>query len=155
LDYQFDENTLLYANVSQGYKAGSYPVISASSYAQLQPVTEESVFAYEAGFKKSMVDNRIQWNGAAFYYEYEDKQVRGKTLTPIFGALDRLVNVPESTIIGLDTDIVALLGEYFTVTAAVTYVDSEVDEYTGYNVFGQIVDFAGESLPYTPEFTYS
>ena len=155
LDYQFDENTLLYANVSQGYKAGSYPVISASSYAQLQPVTEESVLSYEAGFKKSMIDNRIQWNGAAFYYEYEDKQVRGKTLTPIFGALDRLVNVPESTIIGLETDIVALLGEYFTVTAAVTYVDSEVDKYTGYNVFGQIVDFAGESLPYTPEFTYS
>lgn len=63
LDYQANEDTLVYANISQGFKAGSYPVLAANDYSQLQPVTEESVLSYEAGFKMSLMDNRVQWNG--------------------------------------------------------------------------------------------
>lgn len=154
LDYRLDDDTLVYFNLSQGYKAGSYPVISASTYAQLDPVTEESVLAYELGFKKSLLAKRIQWNGAVFYYEYDDKQVRGKIDAPPFGPLDKLVNVPESTIVGAETSLVAQLSDALTLSAALTYVNSEVQEYTGYTVFGQIADFSGESLPYTPEFSY-
>lgn len=154
-DYQFDQETLLYANISQGYKAGSYPSLSSSNFESFEPVSQESVMAYEIGFKKSLADARVQWNGAAFYYDYEDKQVRGKVQLPIFGTLDRLVNVPESTVRGVETDIVAMLSDNLTLTAAITYVDSEVDQYTGFTVFGDIMDFSGESLPYTPELTYN
>jgi outer membrane receptor protein involved in Fe transport len=97
----------------------------------------------------------VQWNAAVFHYDYEDKQVRGKVDVPIFGPLDRLVNVPESTITGVESDIVVQLTDGLTVTAAVTYVDSEVDEYTGYTVFGDLVDLSGEDIPFTPELSYS
>lgn len=155
LDYQFNDDTLLYANISQGYKAGSYPTLAANDYSQLQPVTEESVLSYEAGFKKSLADSRVQWNGAIFYYDYEDKQVRGKIQIPLFGPLDRLVNVPESTITGLETDVVAQLTDKLTLTAAITYVDSEVDKYTGFDVYGVERDLSGNDIPFTPEITYS
>ncbi|MCK9503939.1 MAG: TonB-dependent receptor [Porticoccaceae bacterium] len=155
IDYQLNEDTLLYANISQGYKAGSYPTLAANDFNQLLPVTEESVLAYEIGFKQSMAEGRVQWNGAVFYYDYEDKQERGKIEIALFGPLDRLVNVPESTIFGAETDIVAQLTDKLTLTAALTYLDSEIDEYTGFDVYGEVRDLSGNELPYTPELAYS
>ncbi|MEZ5482561.1 MAG: TonB-dependent receptor [Porticoccaceae bacterium] len=163
LDYQVTDDALVYANVSQGYKAGSYPTLAANSYSELTPVTEESVLAYELGFKMTMADGSIQWNGAVFHYDYEDKQVRGKTEVIPFGALDRLVNIPESTITGVETDIVAQLTEKLTLTMAVTYLDSEVDDYPmtlngvpyAFDAYGNNRDLSGESLPLTPELSYS
>jgi len=165
LDYRATDDILYYANISQGYKAGSYPTLSASTFAQLQPVTEESVLSFEAGFKASLADNSVQLNGAVFHYDYEDKQVRGKVPDPIFGPLDTLVNIPESTITGAEFDIVAQLTDSLTLSAAVTLVDSEVDEYVGFSVLGtnpsdpsnngDSEDLSGNSLPYTPEVSYS
>jgi hypothetical protein len=34
-----------------------------------------------------------------FYYDYRNKQVRGKFDDPLFGALDELVNLPKSRIL--------------------------------------------------------
>ena len=155
LDYQLNTETLVYANISQGYKAGSFPVLAANSYDQLLPVTEESVLAYEVGFKALLMNDTLQWNAAIFYYDYEDKQVRGKINTAIFGPLDRLVNVPDSTIQGIETDLVVQLSEGLTLTAAATYIDSEIDNYFGYNVYGGEGDLSGNDIPFTPDWTYS
>lgn len=155
VDFQVTDDILTYANVSQGYKAGSYPTLAASTFDQLLPVTQESVFAYEAGVKSSLADNSIQLNAAIFMYDYEDKQVRGKVLDGTFGPLDALVNVPESSIKGAEVDLTAQLMEGLTLTAAVTYIDSEVDRYTGFDVFGVNRDLSGGELPFTPELTYN
>lgn len=159
LDYHASNDALLYANISQGYKAGSFPVLAANDFSQLQPVTEESVLAYEAGFKMSLMENSMQWNGALFHYDYEDKQVRGKVDIALFGPLDRLVNVPESTITGFETDIVAQLNDKLTLTAALTYLDSEVKEYSAadgaFDVFGNNRDLSGGAIPFTPELSYT
>jgi outer membrane receptor protein involved in Fe transport len=74
------------------------------------------------------------------------------------------VNVPESTIFGAEVDIVAQLSEHFTLTAALTYLDSEVDEYIGYSVLGSNPsdpannaipeDLSGNPLPFTPDWSY-
>jgi outer membrane receptor protein involved in Fe transport len=164
LDYEVSDDVLVYGNVSQGYKAGSYPTLSAATINELFPVTQESVLAYEAGFKAALAANTVQLNGAVFYYDYEDKQVRGKFPDPIFGPLDRLINVPSSTIFGAEFDVVAQLSDNFTLTAAVTYLDSEVDEYIGFSVLGvnpsdpannaAPEDLSGNSLPFTPELSY-
>ena len=170
LDYQLNDDTLLYANVSKGYKAGSFPSLAASTFLQYQPVTQESVLAYEAGFKASLAENRVQLNAAAFYYEYEDKQLRTKLLEPIFGFLDILANVPESEIYGVEMDITAMLTDSLTLTASATYLDSEVKNYQGVSITSQaapnpntglleLVDglenFSGDPIPFTPELTYA
>lgn len=163
LDYQLNNDTLLYANISQGYKAGSFPNIPGNDFSQLQPVTQESVLAYELGFKMSMAQNTVQWNSAVFQYDYEDKQVRGKVDIALFGPLDRLVNIPESTITGVESDIVAQLTDELTLTASVTYLQSEVDKYPmlkngvpfAFDAYGVNRDLSGVDLPFTPELSYS
>ncbi len=95
MDYELSPLTLVYATVSRGYKAGSFPALAGSTFTAYAPVTQESVTAYEAGVKAGLFDRRVQLNAAAFYYNYGNKQVRGKLSDPIFGVLDALVNVPK------------------------------------------------------------
>lgn len=154
LDYSLSEDTLLYGNVSKGYKAGSFPVITGSVLSQFDPAVQESVTAYELGFK-STIAGFAQWSGAVFFNEYEDKQIQGSDLTALFGLLQLLDNVPESEVFGIETDIVMRPSDGLTVTAAATYLETEIKKYSATNVFGELdYDFAGNDLPFAPEWSF-
>ena len=163
VDFRVTDDLLLYFNVMQGYKAGSSPHLSGSLFVAYQPVTEESLLDYEVGFKGNFMDGRLQVNGGAFYYDYEDKQLRAKFVDRTFGALDQLTNVPESEVYGAELEVVAALFEGFQLSAAVTYLDAEVTEYEG--VIGAEVvggvnvaitdDFDGVPLPYAPQWSFN
>src|SRR3546814_1597421 len=77
------------------------------------------------------MDRRLSINGAAFYYDYKNKQTRAKFVDPIFGALDKLLNVPKSTIKGAEVEINARPVPGLSFTASATYLDAKVKEYTG------------------------
>jgi outer membrane receptor protein involved in Fe transport len=128
-----------------------------ANFTGLLPVTQESVMAYEAGFKASLADRKLQLNAAAFYYDYKDKQIRGKLLDNTFGALDALINVPKSRIFGLEADITARLVEGLTINTALTYLNSKVTQGPGtgrdFNIFGKVDKFEGDPLPFTPKFS--
>ena len=159
LDYKVNPDVLLYANVSRGYKAGSFPSLAAANSVALAPVTQESVTAYEAGFKASLADQAVQLNAAAFYMDYKDKQIRGRLLDPIFGGLETLVNIPKSRIYGAEADISIRAAEGLTLSGSVTYLNSKIKESPAapynYNVLGVEDDFAGDDLPFTPEWSGS
>ena len=105
IDYRATDDLLVYANVSRGYKAGSFPVLAAGTNSQYEPVTQETVTAYETGFKVSALDRKVQLNAAAFYYDYKDKQILGKTVDQVFGVLDILINVPKSRVTGAEAEL--------------------------------------------------
>ena len=157
IDYQATRDTLVYANVSRGYKAGSFPSLAASIYEGLQPVTQESVTAYEGGIKTQLLDRRVSLNGAVFYYDYRNKQIRGKFNDPLFGALDELVNLPKSRILGAEADITVRPVAGLTINGAVTYLDSEIQigpaAPRNYNVLAQVTNFSGDPLPFTPKWS--
>ena len=153
LDYKPSASLLLYANVSRGYKAGSYPILSASSASQLNPVTQESVTAYEAGFKATFANRTLQMSGAAFYYDYRDKQVRGRVIVPVFGPIEALVNVPKSTVKGAELQILWKPVPNLVANFSGTYVDSEIrNGFTNFDPFGVLRNFGGEPFPLTSKF---
>lgn len=150
-----NEDLLFYANVSKGYKSGSFPILAASSASQLVPVTQESLLAYEAGFKTRLIDGTMQFNGAVFHYDYSDKQILGQVLDPIFGNLLRLVNIPDSRITGAELDIVWVPADGLTITAGGSYIDSEIQgDFVNFDSTGALRNFDGESFPNTPEFQF-
>lgn len=156
-DYKVNSDVLLYANLSRGYKAGSFPTLSVASYLGMVPVTQESVTAYEGGFKASLANRKIQLNGAAFYYDYKNKQIRGKLTDPTFGALDALINVPKSRLFGAEADVTIRPLEGLSINAAVTYLDSKITKNPPldrrYNIYGQLDNFVGDPLPFTPKWS--
>lgn len=157
LDYKPNSSSLLYANISRGYKAGAFPLLPATSYAQYTPVTQEELTAYEAGFKTSLLGRKLQINGALFYYDYKDKQVLGSVvLTPdIFGPLNRLVNIPKSTVKGGELQLTARPISGLNINAGVTYVDSEIGDFSNFDPYGVVKNFNGETFPNTPKWQYS
>lgn len=150
LDYKLD-GALLYANISRGYKSGSFPTVSASTSAQYMPVTQESVLAYQAGVKAPLWQQRVEIDAAAFLYDYDDKQIRGRIVDPVFGALETLVNVPRSRLWGVEASMNARPLRGLSISAAAAYTHSEVQEFIGITAMGAMESFAGSSFPYAPQ----
>ena len=147
--------TMLYANVSKGFKAGGFPALSASTAVQLSPAQQESVVAYEAGFKTRLLGRAVQLNGAVFYYDYADKQVTGRVLDPVFGPLLKLVNVPESSIRGGEMQLTVSPTSGLTITAGGSYIKSEIGgNFTSFDATGALVNFDGDSFPNTPRYQF-
>lgn len=153
-NYTLSNGGLLYGSFSRGYKGGVIPNISATTKSQLDPATQERVDAYEAGFKLPLLDRALQINGAAFYYDYKDKQVRGRVLTQLFGLLEKLINVPSSRIIGQELTVVARPTTGLTLSGSVTHLDSKISgNFVTFNGRVEQGNIKGARLPYTPEWT--
>ncbi|HUD92560.1 TonB-dependent receptor [Sphingobium sp.] len=152
LDWKVRPGMLVYGNIARGYKAGGFPTVSASTFTQYLPVTQESVLSYEAGFKASLLDRMLQLNGAAFYYDYSDKQLRTKINAPPFGILDVLGNVPKSTVKGFEIELDARPIEGLSINTAFTYLDAKIDRFAGFNTVGVLTNFAGSRVPFTPKY---
>jgi outer membrane receptor protein involved in Fe transport len=157
---------LLYFNVSQGWKSGSFPTVATSAFSQLAPAKQEGLLAYEGGFKSSLLDRTLQVNGAVFYYDYKDKQILGALDDPIFGALPALVNVPNSHVIGFEVSGVWQPVHGLTITPSVTYAHSNIDSctvaqnanciggrYHNFDAFATYADFGNEPFPNAPEWS--
>lgn len=161
LNYKIDQGPLFYATVSQGYKAGIFSAIGASRVNQYTPATQEKVIAYEAGIKAPLAGNALQLNAAGFYYDYSDKQVRGRVQDVVFGLLEKLLNVPKSYVWGVEGEIVARPIDGLRFSASATYLKSKVtgdysatpDGLAVYNAAGYTGNFKGSGLPYTPKFS--
>jgi iron complex outermembrane recepter protein len=151
VDWKPTSDILLYANVARGYKAGGFPTTASSAFVQYLPVRQESVLAYEAGFKMKLINRALQFNAAAFYYDYSDKQLRTKLLVLPFGILDSLANVPKSTVKGFELELTASPTAGLVFNAAATYIQGTIDRYSGINAAGVDSVFDGSRVPFAPE----
>ena len=157
VSYKPNNDTLLYANVTKGFKAGTYGTLPAIRPIQAAPVTQESVLAYEAGFKVSLFDRLAQITGAAFYYDYRHKQLLGSVnLGQPFGTLPALVSIPKSRVEGAELDAIVRRARGLTFRLAGSYIDSKV---VGHFVLADPLpalhpngtDIGGASFPNTPK----
>jgi outer membrane receptor protein involved in Fe transport len=118
-------------------------------------VTQESVTAYELGAKLTLLDRTAQINGAVFYYDYADKQLKGRVVASpdIFGPLEALVNVPKSRIQGAEIQLDLAPTDGLLVSIGATYLDTKIKgSFVNFESYGHQTDFGGSSFPYTPEF---
>lgn len=153
LDFKPNSTTLLYANISRGYKAGAFPVITGATQEVFKPAKQESVTSYEAGVKTRLMNNAVSLSGAVFYQDYRNKQIQGTVNTALFGLLQRLDNVPKSHIFGVEADVVIRPTAGLTLTGSMSYLKTKVDEYSGITVFGDQKNFAGSRLPFAPSWS--
>jgi outer membrane receptor protein involved in Fe transport len=154
-DFRVTDDTLLYANISRGYKAGSFPVITASVQSVYTPARQESVTSYELGVKTKLLDGLFQTNAAVFYDSYLNKQIQGTVNSGLFGLLQDLQNVPRSRITGAEADISARPFPALTLDLGANYITTTVEEFTSTSVYGQVTNFAGNALPFAPKWTFT
>jgi iron complex outermembrane recepter protein len=148
-------DTLVYGNVTKGYKFGSYSIVPGVLQSQYTPVTQESVVQYEIGFKQTLFNERAAVTGALFYDKYKDKQLAGNAIFPFFGSLPALINIPKSYVEGAEFNISARPVSSLTLNLGGTYIQSKVQEdpaspYNAFTPFGIPTTYVGETFPNTP-----
>ena len=152
LNWKPGSDTLIYANVTRGFKSGGFSPVPGVFAGQFRPVTQERVTAYEVGAKAALLDRRLEVSGAVFYDDYLDKQLLGNEIFPPFGALPTLQNIPESTAKGAELEINALPIRGLTLTVGVGYVDTSISKsFIVSDPYGTLVDIKDESFPNAPQ----
>lgn len=155
VNFKPSSSTLFYLTASRGYKSGSFPNINASSTLALRPVNQESVLAFEGGVKADVTAS-THIDAAVFYYDYKDKQLRGRIIDPVQGALEALVNVPKSRAWGVEASIVTRPIDGLTLRAGGLYLNTEVTkDFFNFNPFGVAANFLGDDYPFSPRWSFN
>ncbi len=152
LDWHATDDSLLYASLSRGFKAGGFPVLNACCQYQFAPTRQEELRAAEVGAKLSWLDRRVQSNFALFYYDYKDKQLLTKAKDPVFGPLPVLRNAPKSHVYGAEAELQTRPLNGLYVAVAASYVKTQIDEFVSTNDAGDEQDFAGRPFNFSPEY---
>lgn len=155
LDWKPADELLFYVSYSRGFKSGSFPAISASSTAQLHPVKQERLDAYEIGGKLTLLESALHVDFAVFHYDYKDKQLLSRVVDQIFGPLPILRNAPRSKVDGAEVALQLSPFEGMFLSAAGTYLKTRVIEFIGVDETGATRDFAGNEFNFAPRLSYA
>jgi len=146
LDWTPNDDWLFYASYSRGFKSGGFNGSFALAVEEVGPFDEETLDAYELGFKGTLADNRVQLNGAVYYYDYKDLQIFD---TDINTSAFLLANAGNAEVLGFELESRWLVTEALDVRLGVGYSDTEIVEYAT-NLGTQA---EGNRLANTPEWT--
>jgi iron complex outermembrane recepter protein len=75
LDYQIDDDHLLYASYSRGYKSGGINPPLQPIFAVSDSFKPEFVNSFEIGSKNTFLDGTLRFNLTGFYYQYKALQL--------------------------------------------------------------------------------
>jgi iron complex outermembrane recepter protein len=157
VQYQPNKRSLVYASVSRGYKSGGFfggfPLNGQSS---IVPYKEETVTAYEVGFKWAAADRNLGANGAVFYYDYADAQGFASFNDPILGAISRLSNIGDARHIGAELDGFWEPVRGLRFSGSIGYLDAKIrNGATGQGVLGTSFSYSGQRRDYAPKWSWT
>ncbi|MEO0436790.1 MAG: TonB-dependent receptor [Pseudomonadota bacterium] len=119
VDYQANDELLLYASAQKGFKSGGYNIGSS----QRTPFKQESIWGYEAGLKYVAPDGSLSLNTALFHYDYENLQAQDSVENqPI------IRNVGEAKVDGVEVEGLWRPRDGFQLDFAVAYLDARFTE---------------------------
>lgn len=155
LDWEASPDFMVYANVTQGFKAGSFATLPYATVDKVLGVGQEKVIAYEAGFKVQPAP-AMQLTGAAYYYDYFDKQLLAAIDNAPLGPAPSLVTIPKSKVVGAEVSLNWRPVYQWQLTAAGNYSDTKVTSDTVvYSPNGELINIQGSPFPVSPKWQIS
>lgn len=123
VEFDAGSRSLLYANVSTGFKAGGL-------YMGAPPNTyrPEKITSYQIGTKNRFFDNKLQVNLEAFYWDYRDQQIYTFANVRPAGFASYPVNA-NGWLKGVELNVVALPTPNDRVTIDLVYEDGKYTKY--------------------------
>jgi iron complex outermembrane receptor protein len=160
LEYRVNENRLLYASVSNGYKAGGFDSFSAELPAGVPPFTEvppgtnpasydsEEILSYEVGYKARFWDDRLRTAIAAYAFDYENLQLLTQTDTGNFVVR----NAGQVDSMGIEFEVQAQFSSHLSGYLGLAWSDTEASDISlGTCQLPSGADCDGNRLPNNPE----
>jgi iron complex outermembrane receptor protein len=127
IEYDVSDNSMIWLENSTGYRQG------------YRGSKSQSLDSYQIGVKNRFMNQRLQVNATAFYYDYTNYQVRSMVeyVSPDTGEvlMDEGIGTGDATVYGLDFDTELLLTQKDLITFSASYLDSEISGLTMYYNF--------------------
>ena len=126
VDYAPNDDVLLYASASTGFKGGGFNGGLATNPRLSIPFLPEEVTAYEIGLKSTLADGSVIFNAAAFKYDYEGLQAATPRVDEVLGTpLNFLTNLEAADVTGLELEAEWAPAENWRLIAGIGYLDTE------------------------------
>ncbi len=138
LTYRFDDDRMVYATWSKGFRPGG-----VNRNSQFPPYKADFLTNYEAGFKTSWFDNSVRLNGAFFWQKWDDFQfsylgINGLTI---------VTNAGKARIWGIETSLDWVPIESLQISGGLSILDGELRQ-----DFCRDLTIAPATCPGTPFF---
>lgn len=134
LTYRPVQDIMVYATYSEGFRPGGFnrgggtPGAAGSSFVVPISYGTDTVKNYEIGWKTQFFNNSLQLNGAAYYIKWDN--IQSQVYRPRDSFLTFVQNAADAEIRGVEGSMIWRGISGLTVTAAFTYLDSELTRVT-------------------------
>lgn len=164
LKYRFTDMVAAYWKYTYGFKTGYF-----NANTLYEPAVEaEKINAIEAGFRGSWFDGILAMAGDVFYYRYTDYQVFVFSDNDGEPPVLKILNAPKAEVLGAELSLTLLplqellpeewsglriQGEFGWLDSQFLEFQDQVLRTSGNSKFFKTVDYAGNRLPNSPDFT--
>ena len=120
LNFNVTDDALIYTTYSEGFRPGG---VNRSLFAPEPKYNPDFVNNYEIGWKTTLLDGRMRFNGAVYYLEWDDFQLGFIDFS--ISPLTIIVNPGNSETTGVEFDLVFAATDELTLSLATSYNDAQ------------------------------
>ena len=128
MEYDLSIDSMLYAFYTESFKPGGSN-LTFGRESDIAPIIvnpaydDETVQAFEIGYKADLMDGTVRFNSAVFLYQYENLQFHSADPEVFQGGVN---NIPESEILGAEIEILAKLSDSLMTDFKIGLLDTEI-----------------------------
>ena len=136
IEHDLDEDTMVYASYTKGFKPGGsnltfgWPEDDEQNFGAepapqlIYPLfNSEIIDAYELGLKTDLMDGRMRANVSAFMYDYENLQFQSTDPDVYRGGV---ANIPESEMSGVELELIGIISDTLSMDLRISTLDTEI-----------------------------
>ncbi|WP_417318603.1 TonB-dependent receptor [Emcibacter sp.] len=150
LSYDIDDDKMVYATFSQGYRPGG---VNRARVPGIPGYKEDFVDNFEIGWKSSWMDNRLRFNGAVYYVKWDDVQF--SFLDFSVSNLTIIQNVGGSRTYGAEFDLMFAASENLTLSLSASYNDAKLTTDYRRATDGPVLAPKGTEMPFVPKLQFT
>lgn len=124
LNYKATDDVNLFVRAARGFRAPTIQGRDVAFFGQPSTADSETIRSFEVGFKSDLVEDRLRWNGTAYFYKANDLQF---SAIGGGGNFNQLVNA-DGEGKGFETDIEFLPLDNLLIKAGLAVTDTEITE---------------------------
>ena len=143
VEYDLNESSMLWADFSTGFRAG------------IRGGPPEYLDAYQLGAKHRFLDDALQLNYSAYYYDYQDYQSGGMKILPEFFVFDSGTGVGDAQISGIDVQASWIISSHDRFDFNVSYLASMYEDVVIDWEYSADEPLTGLTKTHSPEWTFS
>ena len=152
LSWMPGDELMVYGTLSKGFKGAGFNGNFIVDPFVDQDYDSEDLLAYEIGFKSTLLEGLMQFNGAAFYYDYSDAQVFNNAPVPLLGLPSNTIRNADVTQYGGELDLTWAPVDGLFLQLGLGYTDATYDEDVDDPVTG-LLEIDGNRVQNTPEWS--